>query len=77
MEDGAVTADERDELVADLLRICVLIEKVEPRPDYPGEWQIVAWSPNPLHRYTITNAKVFREAVHAGLNPDLPRGALD
>ena len=72
-----MTADERDELIADLLRIGVLVEKAEPRPHYDGEWQIVAWCPNPLHRYTITNAKLFREAVRDGRSGVLPRGALD
>jgi hypothetical protein len=72
-----MTRDEADELVGDLLRIGVLVEKVEPRPHYSGEWQIIAWCPNPLHRYTITDAKRFRQAVRDGLSGVLPRGALD
>ena len=71
-----MTAAERDELVSDLQRIGVLIEAVERRPDHDGEWQIVCWCPHPLLRYTITNAKLFRETVRAGLTPVLPRGAL-
>jgi hypothetical protein len=31
----------------------------------------------PAHEYIITNTRLCREAVHAGLAPVLPRGALD
>jgi hypothetical protein len=72
-----MTRDEADELLRDLLRICVLIEAVEPQRDKPDGWQIVAWCANPLHRYIIRDAARFREAVHNGLTPYLPRGALD
>jgi hypothetical protein len=72
-----MTREECDDLLADLQRICVLVEAVEPQRDEPERWQIVAWCPNPIMRYTIRNAKTFREAVHTGLTPVLPKGALD
>lgn len=72
-----MTRDELDALVADLQRAGVRVIRTEPRPYHAGEWQIVCWCENPAHFYTITGAKLFREAVHAGLDPMLPRGALD
>jgi hypothetical protein len=72
-----MTRDEADELLRDLLRIGVLVEAVEPQRDKPDGWQIVAWCANPLHRYIISDATRFRQAVHDGLSDVLPRGALD
>jgi hypothetical protein len=72
-----MTREEADALLADLLRICVLVEAVEPQRDAPERWQIVAWCPHPLHRYVISDAARFRQAVHDGLSGVLPKGALD
>jgi hypothetical protein len=72
-----VTADEADELAADLERIGVRVEGIVPRPHYEGEWQVRARCDDPPHWYTVINAGRFRQAVHNGLTPDLPRGALD
>jgi hypothetical protein len=75
-----MTVDERDELVRDLERIGVRVLAAEPRPEYAGElggWQIRCWCEQPAHEYIITNAARFRATVHAGLIPDVPRGALD
>jgi hypothetical protein len=71
-----MTAQERDELVRDLEHAGCYVRKVEPRPWHDGEWQIVAWCPDPAHFYTITNARLFRQAVRGGLISDLPREAL-
>ncbi|HEX6819544.1 MAG TPA: hypothetical protein VF120_14295 [Ktedonobacterales bacterium] len=72
--------EEMLEMVRDLERLpagLVRIERTERQP-YPFEdlWQIVCWCDNPRMHYTIKNAGRFREVVHAGLTPVLPRGAL-
>jgi hypothetical protein len=75
-----LTAAERDELVADLRRARVCVLGVEPRPAYahePGGVQVRAWCEQPAHAYTVSDAAGFREAVRAGIVPDIPRGALD
>jgi hypothetical protein len=78
-----MTREEMLELVRDLERLpagLVRIERTERQP-YPceGLWQIVCWCERTgnSHSYMITDARRFREAVHAGLTPVLPRGALD
>jgi hypothetical protein len=76
-EAQRMTRDEADELAADLKRIGVRIEGIEPRPHYEGEWQLYCWCPDPPHFYFITNAQRFCQSVHDGLSGVLPRGALD
>lgn len=50
---------------------------IDPRPDYPGEWQVYAWCDDPARFYWVTNDNLFRETVRKGLVVGFTRGALD
>ena len=69
-----MTAEQRDELVRDLERAGVRVVAIEPRPHYPGEWQLRCWRGSPAGAHVITNETLARQAVRDRLTPVLPSG---
>ena len=71
-----MTKTEADELANDLKAIKVDVRAVKLN-ERTGSWEVYCWSPDPAEFYWVKDANLFRDAVHEGLTPLLPRGALD
>lgn len=71
-----MTKSEADELASDLKAIKVDVRAVKLN-EKTGGWEVYCWSPDPTEFYWVKDANLFRDAVHEGLTPLLPRGALD
>ena len=71
-----LSKDEADELADDLRAINVEVLTVTDN-EATGGWEVYLWSEHTHSFHAIVRSKVFREAVHKGLTPVLPPGALD
>ncbi len=74
MPEHGMSCEEADELVRDLRAAGIEVVRVDELR--PGVFAPYCHCPMPDHQYWVTNARRFRENMHAGLIEGIPRNML-